>query len=105
MTTQSAEISPETRAKALGNVLRVYRQRMDVSQERLGLNAGMGNCAVQQYEQGRRSPTFQALGRLLSVLGRSWSEFGQDLDAELARLELLQLQRFAVTPKHPVTAR
>jgi len=71
---------PAARA-SLGQVMRAFRQRRDLSQEELGDRAGVHRTYVGQVERGERNPSFESLDRLLRALGVSWAQFGAAVDA------------------------
>jgi transcriptional regulator with XRE-family HTH domain len=66
--------------KALGLVLREYRERRGLSQEALGYKAKMHRNYVGGVERGERNPSFENLARWLDSVGVSWKEFGEALD-------------------------
>jgi transcriptional regulator with XRE-family HTH domain len=53
---------------AFGRVLREYRERSDISQEALALEAGIDRTFVSLLERGKRQPTLTTLFRLAKVL-------------------------------------
>lgn len=53
---------------AFGRVLREYRERSDISQEVLALEAGIDRTFVSLLERGKRQPTLTTLFRLAKVL-------------------------------------
>jgi transcriptional regulator with XRE-family HTH domain len=67
----------------IARILRGYRQRMDVSQERLAHLAIVERTYVGKVERGLLNPTMPRIGRLLGAMGVSWREFGEMLDREL----------------------
>lgn len=83
MTIQLAETSPELLSKALGSVMRSYRERTGKTQERFANDSGSDKVAVWTMEHGRRNPTFSKLCEYLSCLGVGFEEFGRDMEAAL----------------------
>lgn len=71
--------------KDLGIVLRQFRQRADMSQERLEHASGLHRTYVSSAERGERNVSFEALARWLAAAGASWREFGEALDRQLRR--------------------
>lgn len=59
------EIGPE---KAFGQALREIRQSTDISQERLGLDAGFDRTYISLIERGISSPTIRTVVKLAAVL-------------------------------------
>src|ERR1700722_10761083 len=63
------EIQPETGPeKAFGQALREVRSAKEVSQERLGLDAGFDRTYISLIERGINSPTIRTVVRLAAVL-------------------------------------
>jgi transcriptional regulator with XRE-family HTH domain len=59
------EIGPE---KAFGQALREIRQGKEISQERLGLDAGFDRTYISLIERGINSPTIRTVVKLAGVL-------------------------------------
>jgi DNA-binding XRE family transcriptional regulator len=59
------EIGPE---KAFGQALREIRQSKEISQEKLGLDAGFDRTYISLIERGINSPTIRTVVRLAGVL-------------------------------------
>lgn len=53
----------------LGANVRRYRKLKGMTQEQLGLEAGMERSYVSDLERGTRNPSVRALGRLAEALG------------------------------------
>lgn len=81
--TRAGRVEHRTRPsrKQLGHVLRSYRERLGLSQERLGFEADLHRNYVGSAERGERNVSFEGLARWLSALGVSWQEFGAAIDA------------------------
>ena len=77
--------------KALGRVLRTFREARKLSQEELAHRADVDRTYVGSIERGQRNPTFENLWFLLRALEVSWAEVGGALDREPA------LQRKPIT--------
>ena len=58
----------------LGQNVRLQRKARGLSQEGLGLEAGMKRSYVSELERGLRNPTVRALGRLAEALNIDASE-------------------------------
>lgn len=54
---------------ALGQAIRQLRVERGLSQERLGLDAGLDRTYVSSIERGHRNPTFDTLVKIADVLG------------------------------------
>lgn len=67
-------------ASEIGSVLRAFRLRREFSQEYLAAKAGMHRNYIGGLERGEKSPTIKSVGRILDVLGVSWTELGEALD-------------------------
>jgi transcriptional regulator with XRE-family HTH domain len=67
-------------AAEIGSVLRDFRLQREMSQEHLAAKAGMHRNYIGGIERGEKSPTVKSVGRILDVLGVSWTELGQALD-------------------------
>lgn len=72
--------NPEGR-RALGAVLRQFRETRGLSQQALGLEADVDRTYVGAVERGEQNVSFENLWQLLAALGVSWAEFGRALDA------------------------
>jgi transcriptional regulator with XRE-family HTH domain len=86
--------NPEGR-RALGAILRRFREARDLSQQDLGLEADVDRTYVGAVERGEQNPSFENLWQLLSTLGVTWEEFGRALDAEPALRERPRTRRDA----------
>lgn len=64
----------------IGAVLRDFRIQRGLSQEQLAAKARMHRNYVGGVERGEKNPTMKSVGRILAVLGVSWSELGEALD-------------------------
>lgn len=71
----------------LGRVLRSFRERLGVSQERLGFAAKLHRNYVGSAERGERNVSFEGLARWLDALDVSWEEFGTAVDTVVKRKE------------------
>lgn len=69
----------------LGTVLRAFRIRAGLSQEKLEFASGLHRTYVSSIERGERNPGFDAIGRWLAALKVSWREFGEALDRQVKR--------------------
>jgi transcriptional regulator with XRE-family HTH domain len=67
-------------AESIGSVLRDFRLQREMSQEHLAAKAGMHRNYIGGIERGEKSPTVKSVGRILAVLGVTWTELGQALD-------------------------
>ncbi len=65
----------------IGTVLRELRVQRGLTQEELAAKAKMHRNYIGGLERGEKSPTFKSVGRLIAVLGVSWTELGSALDA------------------------
>lgn len=71
--------------RELGSVLRAFRERLAISQERLGFAADLHRNYIGSAERGERNVSFEGLVRWLDALGVSWEEFGAAIDASVRR--------------------
>lgn len=67
-------------ASEIGSVLRDFRLQREMSQEHLAAKAGMHRNYIGGIERGEKSPTVKSVGRILDVLGVTWTELGEALD-------------------------
>lgn len=67
---------------AIGTVLRDLRVQRGLTQEELAAKAKMHRNYIGGLERGEKSPTIKSVGRLISVLGVTWTELGSALDAQ-----------------------
>jgi transcriptional regulator with XRE-family HTH domain len=67
---------------AIGIVLRELRVQRGMTQEELAAKAKMHRNYIGGLERGEKSPTIKSVGRLISVLGVTWTELGSALDAQ-----------------------
>lgn len=72
---------PRPPSPAIGPTLRAFRLQRGLSQEELAAKAGMHRNYIGGIERGEKSPTMNSVGRILAVLGVSWMELGEALDA------------------------
>lgn len=64
----------------VGAILRAFRVERGLTQEQLAARARMHRNYVGGVERGEKSPTLKSVGRMLAVLGVTWTEFGAALD-------------------------
>jgi transcriptional regulator with XRE-family HTH domain len=64
----------------VGSVLRAFRLERGLTQEQVAARARMHRNYVGGVERGEKSPTLKSVGRILAVLGVTWTEFGAALD-------------------------
>ncbi|HEU0300145.1 MAG TPA: helix-turn-helix transcriptional regulator [Longimicrobium sp.] len=64
----------------MGAILRAFRVERGLTQEQLAARARMHRNYVGGVERGEKSPTLKSVGRMLAVLGVTWTEFGAALD-------------------------
>ncbi len=64
----------------LGRVLRDLRERVGITQEKLGFAAKIAKNYVSDVEGARRNPTVRVLTQMLDALGVTWAEFGSAYD-------------------------
>jgi transcriptional regulator with XRE-family HTH domain len=70
--------------KALGRVLRAWREEKGVSQERFAYLADFDRTYIGAVERGTKNISFEGLWQFLRALGRTWTELGKALDREPA---------------------
>jgi transcriptional regulator with XRE-family HTH domain len=59
----------------VGNRIRQYRKRAELSQERLALNAGLTVSFLGDIERGIKKPSVESLEKLLGAMNISFLEF------------------------------
>lgn len=69
--------------QAFGQTLRVWRKRRQLSQEDLGLDAGLSRNYISQLELGGKSPSLRTLFQLCQVLQVQPSVLIQDVEQRL----------------------
>ena len=80
------QFQPETGAeKAFGQALREIRQSREISQERLGLDAGFDRTYISLIERGINSPTIRTVVKLAAVLNVSPSKIVVRMEQFLAK--------------------
>ena len=80
------QLQPETGAeKAFGQALREIRQSKEISQERLGLDAGFDRTYISLIERGINSPTIRTVVKLAAVLNVSPSKIVVRMEQFLAK--------------------
>ncbi len=68
---------------AFGQVIRVHRQNLRISQEELAWRAGLNRTYVTDVERGKRNPTLATIEKLAEALQTPMSMLLQEV--ELAR--------------------
>ena len=66
--------------RALGAVIREFRDRRSLSQEALADRCALHRTYIGGVERGERNPSFESIARILTALDTSWSELGRELD-------------------------
>jgi transcriptional regulator with XRE-family HTH domain len=66
--------------RAIGPVLRQFREDADLTQEKLALEAGVDRTFIGMIERGERRLTMNTVALILDALGVSWTELGEGLD-------------------------
>lgn len=81
----AGEIGSAIVAKSFGRVLRAYRSRSAISQERLAEAVGMDRTYISMLERGIHQPTLTVVLRLAVVLDVSPAELVEAVQADLDR--------------------
>lgn len=68
--------------RALGRVLRAWREELGLSQEALAHRAHVDRTWVGTIERGESNLSIEGTHQFLGALGRTWTELGRALDAE-----------------------
>jgi transcriptional regulator with XRE-family HTH domain len=68
---------------AFGKTLRKYRIKRDLTQEELGLDAGLRRTFISSLELGQKQPSLLTIQKLCFVLDISMSKFLQAVEKEL----------------------
>lgn len=72
----------ETTDIVLGKVLRVLRNKSELSQERLALDAGLERTYISMLELGQRTPTIKTLIQLARALKMPLSEIIKQFETD-----------------------
>lgn len=67
-------------SRAIGPVLRRFREDADLTQEKLALEAGVDRTFIGMIERGERRLTMNTVALIVDALGVSWAELGEALD-------------------------
>jgi transcriptional regulator with XRE-family HTH domain len=70
---------------AFGKTLRKYRIKKDLTQEELGLDAGLRRTFISSLELGQKQPSLMTIHKLCLVLDISMSKFLQAVEKELQK--------------------
>jgi transcriptional regulator with XRE-family HTH domain len=70
---------------AFGKTLRKYRIKKDLTQEELGLDAGLRRTFISSLELGQKQPSLMTIQKLCLVLDISMSKFLQAVEKELQK--------------------
>jgi len=70
---------------AFGKTLRKYRIKKDLTQEELGLDAGLRRTFISSLELGQKQPSLLTIQKLCLVLDISMSKFLQAVEKELQK--------------------
>ena len=62
-------------AKEIGERIRYFREKKNLTKNALAVNAGVSPSYIQQVEQGLKCPTVEYLGHLCWGLGITYLEF------------------------------
>lgn len=64
----------------LAAVLRTLRAQRGLTQEELGVRAGLHPVHISMIESGKRVPGFSTFDRLLAAMDATWTDVGPLLD-------------------------
>jgi transcriptional regulator with XRE-family HTH domain len=70
---------------AFGKTLRKYRIKKDLTQEELGLDAGLRRTFISSLELGQKQPSLMTIQKLCLVLDISMAKFLQAVEKELQK--------------------
>jgi transcriptional regulator with XRE-family HTH domain len=76
---------PERENKVVGEVLRAFRERTDLSQEDAAHAAGLHRAQYGHYEQGRNAVSFVVMLRIARALGVSVQELADAVEKALPK--------------------
>lgn len=79
--------------KAFGRALREIRESKEISQERLGLEAGFDRTYISLIERGISSPTIRAVVRLAAILNVKASAIVVKMEGLLSKDDKTQRKR------------
>lgn len=71
--------------KAFGQIVRVKRQAMGISQEKFAFKAKLHRTYISLVERGERNPSLVVIDTLASVLGSTMSELLREVEDQLRR--------------------
>lgn len=69
----------------IGAVLRDFREEKQLTQEALAAMAKLHPNYIGGIERGERNPTVRSIGRILRVLGMTWTDLGVAMDERIRR--------------------
>jgi transcriptional regulator with XRE-family HTH domain len=75
---------------AVGERIRIYREKAGVSQKKLGLALGLSDKAVSAYESGRTLPPLETLFRIAEELDRPIEYFISEETKEMSINEKIE---------------
>ena len=80
MQRRQRQIQPtDLKARAIGAVVRAFREHAGRSQERLSADCGFDRTYISLLERGIQSPTLRTMFRLCDTLKISFPEFAQQI--------------------------
>ena len=78
--------------RIIGNRVRLFRNKISLTQEKLGEKAGVSWKFIGEIERGRANPSLEVLAKLADALGVSLSEL-LDIEERYPANEVLQKAR------------
>ena len=63
----------------VGEKIRYYRKKLDLSQEELALKAGIHPAYLGKLERNEKNPTVETMDKIVSSIGISYGEFFSDV--------------------------
>lgn len=58
----------------IGNIIKIYRKKLNLTQEELAKKSGLSRNAIYNYENEKRSPDIKTVKRIAEALGVKFSE-------------------------------
>ena len=63
----------------VGEKIKYYRKKLDLSQEELALKAGIHPAYLGKLERNEKNPTVETMDKIVSAIGISYGEFFSDV--------------------------
>ena len=64
----------------VGEKIRYYHKKLDLSQEALALKAGLHPAYLGKLERNEKNPTVETMDKIVTAIGISYAEFFSDIE-------------------------